>query len=68
MSNERARAAKRVGRAVYCLLCERPKKPVGRDLAPAMSGSYCTHDECPGYDIEPWPDNLWPGEESDDQP
>lgn len=42
-----------------CLICHQRKKPIGRDAAPGSS--YCGHD-CKGYNEEPYPGHLWPGE------
>lgn len=49
----------RIGIEVRCALCGHAKKPHGRS-AP-LSDYYCD-DECPGYDAEPKPGCLWPGE------
>lgn len=55
----------RVGRLVFCPLCNLPKKPHGRDV-PAIAGrSHCDGD-CPGYFEEPKPGCLWPGERESD--
>jgi len=51
-----------LSRQVYCEVCGLPKKPVGRDAAPAMANSLCDSD-CPGYRLKPYPSNLWPGEQ-----
>ena len=47
--------------APVCTVCNRKKSPVGRDVASAMSGSYCEH-KCSGYGKAPFPGHLWPGE------
>ena len=44
-----------------CLVCHRPKPPLGRDVASAAAGGYCEY-ECPGNREEPRPGHLWPGE------
>lgn len=44
-----------------CTICGMPKKPVGRSAPLVAANSYCDHD-CPGYDVEPKPGHLWPGE------
>ena len=46
------------GVAIYCTVCKRMKKPLGRD---SMDNGLCDH-ECPGYDKKPCPMQLWPGE------
>lgn len=51
-----------VGCKPKCTTCRRTKGPVGRDVAPAMSGGNCGC-ECPGYLEDPQPCDLWPGEE-----
>ena len=43
---------------VYCTVCGRPKKPIGRD---SMDNGLCQHD-CEGYRLEPTPSSYWPGE------
>lgn len=53
-----------VGKAVYCTTCELRKKPIGRD---SRDNGLCDQ-ECPGYREEPYPDTLWPGEESEPCP
>jgi hypothetical protein len=45
----------------YCEVCGRPKKPQGRDAAPAMANSLCDH-ECEGYRREPVSGHRWPEE------
>lgn len=49
----------RVGIIVRCAVCERTKKPVGRD--DPLGSDYCGC-ECPGYRAKPYPGSLWPGE------
>ncbi len=49
------------GIAVYCQVCGLRKKPRGRSAGAAMASSLCD-DECPGYQKEPLPGDLWPGE------
>lgn len=51
-----------IGRSVTCATCGRQKKPIGRDAAPAAANGYCDRESCEGYDQEPLPDRLWPGE------
>lgn len=51
----------RVGIRVQCKVCGRMKAPHGRSVADLMHGAYC-EDECKGYDAEPLPGCLWPGE------
>jgi len=50
-----------VGQAVDCKVCGRRKKPRGRSAPLEMANSLCDF-ECPGYDQEPEPGWLWPGE------
>ncbi len=57
----RAGGAERIGARVLCVECGRLKKPIGRDL-PAGAGEWCTNCDCEFYQLEPRPDNLWPGE------
>ena len=45
------------GRYVECAVCGQQKKPIGRD----SSRSLCD-DDCRGYDSDPKPGDLWPGE------
>ena len=51
------------GIRVVCGICGQPKVPHG-SIAMAMHGS-CCDSPCPGYDREPLPGCLWPGEISD---
>jgi hypothetical protein len=51
-----------VGRAVYCTVCHRRKKPIGRD---SRDNGLCDHD-CPGYRLGPDPGSLWPGEREEE--
>ena len=53
----------RVGVMVKCAVCGQMKKPIGRS-AP-VEASYCDH-ECKGYQQNPRPGSLWPGETSDE--
>ncbi len=46
---------------VRCVVCDRSKKPVGRN-APLEMGSSLCDEECLGYRVEPLPSSLWPGE------
>ncbi len=50
-----------VGVAVYCAVCGRRKKPVGRSAPLEMANSLCDN-ECMGYNQEPYPGELWLGE------
>jgi hypothetical protein len=53
-----------VGVAVYCMVCGKRKKPIGRSAPLEMANSLCDH-ECPGYRTPPEPGWLWPGEKDD---
>lgn len=53
----------RVGIRVYCSVCHRQKVPHGRSASDQFS--YCQQ-YCPGYDEEPKPGCLWPGETEKD--
>jgi len=53
--------AGKVGITVWCTVCPRSKKPIGRSAAFAMANSLCDRD-CPGYLLDPQPGDLWPGE------
>lgn len=44
-----------------CHVCGRRKKPVGRSAPLEMANGLCDQD-CKGYDEEPKPGHLWPGE------
>jgi len=55
----------REGVSVECSVCHRRKKPVGRSAPLAMANSLCDR-ECDGYDQEPLPGTLWPGETCSD--
>lgn len=48
-------------RVVECAVCGHTKRPWGRSVPLAMENSRCGFD-CPGYDKEPHPGHLWPGE------
>ncbi len=62
MSNRTCKVYDQVGLPMpECKTCGLGKAPHGRDVAAAMAGSYCTW-QCPGYDEEPEPGELWPGE------
>lgn len=54
-----------VGVAVDCTVCGRRKKPIGRSAPIEMGGSLCDW-ECHGYDLDPKPGELWPGETRED--
>lgn len=47
---------------VYCDVCHLPKKPLGRSAPLEMANGLCDF-ECPGFDVGPQPDYLWPNEE-----
>ena len=49
----------KTGITIYCVRCERVKKPIGRDTPFGMD--HCTS-ACSGYDLEPYVGHLWPGE------
>lgn len=51
----------KVGIAVTCSFCGRRKKPRGRSAPYETGGSLCD-DGCLGYDLHPYPGDLWPGE------
>lgn len=51
----------KVGIAVTCKHCGLRKKPRGRAAALEMANSLCD-DDCDGYDLHPYPGDLWPGE------
>jgi hypothetical protein len=48
-------------RMPLCAICGMTKKPSGRSAPMASSGGYCDSD-CSGYNKEPTPGHLWPGE------
>ena len=50
----------KVGITVMCVVCGHTKKPIGR--SGPLGTYYCERDTCTGYDIEPLPGSLWPGE------
>ena len=52
----------KVGVRVDCLRCGRMKQPWGRSVPYASVGAYCYHDSCSGWDEEPLPGSLFPGE------
>lgn len=50
----------KVGVTVLCTVCGHSKKPIGR--SGPLGAYYCERDTCQGYDKEPFPGSLWPGE------
>lgn len=50
-----------VGVGVDCTVCGLRKKPRGRSAPLEMANSLCDH-ECEGYNKDPKPGDLWPGE------
>ena len=58
-------ATGRVGVAVQCETCGKTKTPHGRDAGALAANSYCDTD-CPGYNDDPIPGCLWPGETDED--
>lgn len=46
-------------RVAYCTTCGSRKAPRGRSAPMEMR---CCDFECPGYEQEPKPGHLWPGE------
>lgn len=50
--------------APHCTVCGLRKRPRGRSVPLEMGNSMCDH-ECTGYDQEPKPGHLWPGELAD---
>ncbi len=50
-----------IGTAVNCVDCGLRKEPWGRSAPLEMANGLCDH-ECPGYDKDPRPGGLWPGE------
>jgi hypothetical protein len=55
------REVEQVGKAVDCLTCRRRKKPRGRSAPLEMANGLCDQD-CEGYNDDPKPGFLWPGE------
>lgn len=55
----------RVGIAVKCVVCKLDKAPHGRSVSPLSPFDYCDY-TCPGYNQEPLPGCLWPGETTED--
>ncbi len=55
----------KVGIRVTCSTCGKPKAPHGRSVAWAMTDSLCSH-HCAGYNEDPRPGCLWPGETAED--
>lgn len=53
----------RVGIRVKCTVCHQTKAPHGRSTP--LYGYYCDF-ECPGYNLDPKPGCLWPGETSEE--
>ena len=53
------------GISVRCAVCDRTKKPRGRS-APIETASSLCDDDCRGYDSDPKPGDLWPGESEKD--
>jgi hypothetical protein len=52
-----------VGITVYCGTCGKRKAPHGRSIPDIPESGYCSRQsDCPGYDQEPLPGCLWPGE------
>lgn len=49
----------RIGIAVYCTKCGKREAPHGRSVPDQLD---LCRDGCPGYDREPLPGCLWPGE------
>ena len=54
-----------VGIKVECTVCRKTKAPRGRSVPQLTVGFFCDSD-CSGYDLEPLPGDLWPGENSKD--
>ena len=55
----------RIGIVVRCATCGNEKQPHGRSVSPLMV--YCSpYSGCPGYEQDPKPGCLWPGETEDD--
>lgn len=48
-------------RRAECSVCRRIKAPRGRSVAMEAASGYC-HRDCLGYEQEPMPGHLWPGE------
>jgi hypothetical protein len=53
----------KIGKSVYCQVCERRKKPIGRS---APIGMDLCDEDCKGYRKEPHVGSLWPGESEGD--
>ena len=47
---------------VECTVCHRRKPPLGRSVPMEAANSYCCPHDCHGYNLDPRPDTLWPGE------
>lgn len=56
--------ATKVGISVECTVCGRTKVPHGRSAPMGMV--LCNSDNCPGYNQDPKPGCLWPGETDED--
>lgn len=54
------------GISVTCTTCDLPKAPHGRSVSPYTAAGYCMSGDCDGYDKEPLPGCLWPGESGED--
>ena len=52
----------RVGMIVICEFCSLMKRPRGRSAPPVPM----CDDDCPGYYLEPFVGDLWPGETEED--
>ena len=52
------------GISVKCATCGRRKAPHGRSIPDMIHSGYCSREDCPGYDEDPKPGCLWPGETS----
>jgi hypothetical protein len=48
-------------RAPRCTVCYMTKRPIGRSVPIEMENGMCGRD-CPGYNQDPQPGHLWPGE------
>ncbi len=55
----------KVGISINCVTCGKSKAPHGRSVADIMADSLCSH-RCPGYNEDPQPGCLWPGETAAD--
>jgi hypothetical protein len=50
-----------VGVAITCIVCGCRKAPRRRSVPIDMANNLCDWG-CPGYNEEPYPSQLWPGE------